>query len=692
RTDIWAFGVVLWEMLTGEQIFAGPTVTDVLAAVLKTELDWNLVPEGVPTPIRTLLRRCLERDSQLRLRDIGEARIILEGGTLDDPGAEVSSQRNEVPKWRRVLPWAVALGALILAVGLQLEDEGAAPTSPVPATTFTVLTPEAHSLPNDTSPTLDISADGRTLVFVAEGESGKQIFRRSLDRLEVVPIDGTRGAQHPLISPDGRWVAFFANGSLKRVPIEGGVPLTLAEAANNRGAAWSPRGSIVLTPTFDSGLVEVPATGGEMRVLTTLNETAGERTHRWPQVLPDGNSVLFTVGDLMSPGDYDSAKIDIVRLDSGERKTVLEGARMARYVEPGYLLFQRETTLLAQAFDLERLETVSEPFSIQERVGGEKSSGAGFFAAVGSTLVLVPQDSIPNERHLAMVERDGREQRLALSPDRFVQPRFSPDGNRIAFVIGSGAAADDDIWIYDLQSERLDRLTFGKGNGMPIWSPDGKRIVFVRGGTGETGLFWKPSDGSGRAERFWEHNQGVLIPNSWLPGSRTLAFTSASGTVDVYLLELDESWHAVEAAPLLTNPWVEWGAEFSVDGRYVAYASLETGIFEVFVQSYPSGGKWQVSEGEGRSPVWSRDGKKLFFAQGDTMMEVSVDTTGVFRAGTPQPLFAGPYYSGAPIRDFDVGPDGRFVLIRRTVDATVPLGLKVIQNWAATLPEELRAR
>jgi Tol biopolymer transport system component len=594
-----------------------------------------------------------------------------------------------------MLPWAVALGALIMAAGLKLENRDQGQDEMSPATTFTVLAPEAHALPNDTSPTLDISADGRTVIFVAEGETGKQIFRRNLDRLDVTPIEGTQDAQHPLISPDGRWVAFFANGSLKRVSVEGGVASTLVEAANNRGAAWSPQGSIVLTPTFDSGLIEIPATGGEPKVLTTLNDEAGERTHRWPQVLPDGNSVLFTVGTLDSPGDYDKAKVDVVRLDSGERKTVLSDARMARYVEPGYLLFQRESTLLVQAFDLDRLEVLSEPYSIAERVGGEKSSGAGFFAAVHNTIVFVPRDSIPNERYLVIVNRDGQETRLPVPPDRFGHARFSPDGTRIAFNIGSGAAADDDIWIYDLEAERVERLTFSRGNGAPVWSPNGRRIVFVRGGAGKTGLFWKPSDGSGGAHQLWDSPKvGVPVPTSWLPGSQTLAVTMTTGTVGIDLLEIDSSWTSVAGStPFLAQPWLEWGAEFSPDGRYVAYSSNETGVSEVFVQSYPTGGKWQVSEGDATSPVWSRDGKELFFSQGDSMVGVKVNTTEVFRAGTPSLLFKAPYHSGAPIREFDVGPEGNFVLVRRVLENQAPVGLTVVQNWTATLPEEIgRAR
>jgi hypothetical protein len=685
RADVWAFGVVLHEMLTGRSLFAGPTVSDTLAGVLKTEIDWRALPAATTPAIRTLLRRCLERNPKNRLHDIADARIVIEEVLRGDAEAGAMATPGPAPARRfALLPWAITALAVALAAVIGLRGGARPPAAPRPLTTFGVLVPHQQFLTRSQSPLLDLSADGRTLLFVAEGDRRPMIFRRSFDRMAVHSVDGTEGAEQPLLSPDGRWIAFFAGGMLRKVPVEGGAAVALAEARAPRGASWAPDGSIVYSPVFNSALFRLGSTGGTPSAVTELDTAKGERSHRWPQVLPDGRTVLFTVGLVTSPGDYDGAQIEALRLDSGERRVVLRGARMARYSATGYLVYQRGAMLLAVRFDPQRLETLGEPFTFQDGVGGDTSSGAGYFAvSAAGTVAVVPEAAIPSDRVLVLVDHAGRETELAAPPAAFNQPSFSPDGRRIAFAIGGGSAGDDDVYVFELATARLQRLTFGLGHGLPAWSADGERLVYTNGRSGETGMFTKRADGSGEEVQIYK-TPGVNLANGWLADGR-LVITDAGGTFDIRVLDPSSG----TVSPLFASPTAaEYGASISADGRYIAYTSTETGTDEIFVETYPPGrGKWQVSSAGGQSPVWSRDGREIYFIAGESLMAVPIETREVFRAGVPRQLFAGRYDLGTPPgRTYDVGPDGRFVLIKRTFVASAPRELLVIDGWTAADP------
>ncbi len=416
RADIWAFGVVLYEMLTGQRLFAGETVSDVLAGVLKTEIDIGKLPERTPPPIRALLRRCLERNPKNRLHHMADARIVLDEvlrGEAGEAAADLGSRRR--PQWLAALPWTVAALCLLGAMAIGLRHGGGRAPLPRPLTAFGILMPEDYFLALSQSPLLDVSADGRTLVFAAQGKRTSSLFRRSFDRMAISRIEGTDGAENPMLSPDGRSIAFFSGGMLRKIAPDGGTSVAVAEARAPRGLSWAPDGSLFFSPLYTSPLFKVVATGGKPVAVTTLDAAKGERSHRWPQVLPDGRTVIFTVGIAGSPGDYDGANIDAQRLDTGERRTVVRGARMARYTAFGYLLYQRAKTLLAVKFNPERLETVGEPFTIQEGVGGEPSSGAGYFSVSNAGVVAVaPEASIPNDRVLVLADHAGRETPLTV--------------------------------------------------------------------------------------------------------------------------------------------------------------------------------------------------------------------------------------------------------------------------------------
>jgi len=681
RADIWAFGVVLYEMLTGRSLFGADTVSDTLAGVLKSEIDLSKLPAGTPAAVRELLRRCLERNPKNRLRDIGDARLVL---------AETKHEDDEAPavasaSWTRALPWAVALIAIATAIALGVSRRSDAIPSERPLTAFGVLVPQDYYLPKSDKPLLDLSSDGRTLLFVAEGKARESVLKRTLDRLDASAVPGTEGAQEPRLSPDGRWIAFFADGNLRKIPAEGGTAITLADARAPRGLAWAPDGSIVYSPVYNSGLKRIPATGGAPIDLTKLDPARSERSHRWPQVLPDGRTVIFTVGDMTSPGDYDGAKIDAVNLDTGKRSTLLEGARMARYTRAGYLVYQHQETLMAARFDPVQLKLTGPPFTIQERVGGETSSGAGFFAVSDAGVIAVaPRGAIPDERVLVIVDRQGKETELAVPAAPYNLPRFSPDGKTIAVAIGSGASSDDDIYLIEPQAARTQRLTFGQGHGHPLWSRDGRWITYTKGRSGQVGYASKAADGSG-AEALLMASTTMGFADAWFPDGKRIAVTDASESIDIKVLEAD---HKTVRPLFASASAAEFAPAISPDDRYIAYTSTETGNEEVFVESFPpGGGRWQVSTEGGTGPAWSRDGRQLFFASGEAVMAVDVDARGVFRPGVPRALFSGPYdLRTPPVRNFDVGPDGRFVMVKRKFLAGVPRQLVLLDGWISLDP------
>jgi serine/threonine-protein kinase len=677
RADIWAFGVLLYEMLTGVSPFAAETVSDTLAGVLKTEIDFSKLPVRAPMAVRQLLRRCLERNPKNRLRDIGDARLTLQDLTAhhEDMPAVVS----RVPAW---VPWAIAAVAVAAAIALARPGGPPLARAPRPPTAFGVLVPHEHFLPRTDQPLIDLSADGRTLLFTAEGKERRRVFRRMLDRLEVTPIAGTEGAVEPRLSPDGRWVAFFADGALRKVPIEGGTAITLADASASRGVAWTPDGSLVFSPRYNSGLLRVSPSGGSPVEITQLDEARDERSHRWPQALPDGRTVIFTVGLRSSPGDYDGARIDAVRLSDSERTTILEGARMARYTAAGYLVYQTRASLMAVPFDPERLEVTGTAITVHERVGGDSSSGAGFFAVSDAGVVaLAPEDAILSERVLVLVDRQGQETEMALPAAAFNAPRYSPDGKTIAVAIGSGASADDDIYLIDLAAMRMRRLTFGMGHGRPLWSRDGRSITYTKGRSGAVGYASRAADGSG-GEVQLAPTANMGFAEAWLPDGKRMVVTDASASIDIKVLEADHRTFS----PLIAKPGAaEYAPAVSPDDRYIAYTSTESGTDEVFVETFPAGGgRWQVSTGGGASPVWSRDGGELFFLNGDSVMAVDVDIRDVFRSATPRALFSGAYdLRTPPSRNYDVGPDGTFVLVKRKFQEGAPRQLVLLDGWEA---------
>ena len=695
RTDVWAFGCVLFEMLTGKRAFEGETVSDTLAAVLMKEPDWSALHAPVSSKVRELLRRCLQRDVKQRLRDIGDARIALEeetaatsssadrstfeeipGSLGSAPGRSASAASARGSRKSLYFPWAIAAAFAAAAGALALRARAPRPIESAPAA-FGVALPPGWVLPRDEAATLDVSEDGRTIVFVAESSAGRRLFRRALGKVEATPIEGTDSAFHPFLSPDGRWVGFFADGKIRKVPIEGGASVTLASVTAVRGATWRADGWIVFTNGYAGGLYRVREAGGPPEALTTLDTTHDERTHRWPSSVAGTDWVLFTVANTKSVSDYESARIDAVNVRTKERRTVLEGARVVRFAPPDRLLVLRRAALVAYRLDPVRLTLGPETVTVLDDVGGEASSGAGFFAAgARGVLAYVPGAALQEAKLLVSVDAQGRETPLPLEPRSYFQPRVSPDGRMLAFSIGSGQAENDDVWTYDLREKRMSRFTFQPGSAIPAWSPDGRWIAFSRG-RGATGIYRRRVDGTSDDERL-SGEGGPNFVEGYTPDGKLLTSTKSERALTALGVPIGgKPFKLIESAADV------WGALVSPSGRYVAYVSTETGTDEVFVETYPPGhGKWQVSLGGGRYPVWARDGRRLVYAKDEEIMAVDVDDRNAFHASEPRTLFRGPYeLRTAPIRNFDLGPDGRFVFVRRRTDVTPLRQLEVIVGW-----------
>jgi serine/threonine-protein kinase len=696
RADIWAFGVVLFETLSGQRLFMGETVSDTLAAVLRAEIDWAALPAATPRPVRDLLRRCLERNPKNRLHDIADARIVLDeliGGRAEEAAA-VAPQLPAAPRtpaWRKVLPWAVAAAAVVAAGLWSLRAPAAKPDGETARrrVAIGISPPPAHTLAADDSPIVALSRDGGMVAFVAEGAEGNEIFLRRLDRAEVVPLAGTRGGSHPFFSPDGRSLGFYADNRIRKIALDGGPSLEITNVNSCRGATWTDGGWIAFTPSFGTGLSKVRDSGGRVEPLTTVDTGGRERTHRWPAALPGSPWVVYSVGFADSPNSYDDARIDAINLETGERKTVFAGAWLARFAPPSTLLVQRRTSLVALPFDPVRAERTGPERVLLENAGGDSTSGAGYFAAgAGGLLAYVPTEALVSESEVVIVEPDGSTRALPLPEKRYWYPRFSRDGRRLALDVGSGQGADDEIWIYELASARLSRFSFTAGSAFPAWSRDGAWIAYTGGSPGRVNrIFRKRTDGGAEEELVWKAVDLGTVAD-WTPDGRAFVGADLDGEFVLQLVSLGGGTRRLFAAP-----GGQYGGSFDPSGRYFAYTSIETGVDEIFVSTVPEGsGKWQISDAGGQLPVWSPDGRTISYMRGDTIWTVDVETAGGFRAGTPRVAVRGPYQlRTAPFRNYDVGPGGQFALVRRRTDVASPRQLELLLGWdAAPAPEKTR--
>lgn len=694
RTDTWAFGCVLYELLTGRQAFQGEDVTEILAAVVKTEPDWSRLPQSIPPAIGTLLRRCLRKDRNQRLRDAADARIEIEDA-LSAPSVAPSSAVPEGTGWRR----PISLGAAILLAGITIVCVGAGVWYLKPSGSQTGRTPMrfAFSLPPNVrinegaGQNLDLSSDGTHVAFNGIREDGSfQVYVQQMGSLEAKPIAGTEsaGALDPVFSPDGQWLAIRTSGKLKKVPVGGGEPVTLCDLQNARGISWGQDDTIVFADVANPGIWQVAAAGGAPKLLVATDPSKAESFY-WPELLPGGNAVLFTVGDEFDWGDE---QIVVQELATGKRHVLVEAATSPRLLPNGYLLYVRDRTVMAAAFDPASLQLTTAGVPVLQGVGQGLSSGIAYYGvARNGSLVYVPAGSWEQARTLVWEGREGNAQPIALPGESFLFPSISPDGKRIATGVEGGK---NQVWIYDMSGSSFNRLTFEGGNRSPVWNPDGSRIAYASVREGSRAIFWKAVDGTG-GEELLTRGGGRLYLNSFSPDRRILAFTQWDPKTgyDIWLLPLDGER---KPRPFLQTPAFEAGAMFSPDGRWVAYTSDESGRYEVYVQPFEGpGGKWQVSAEGGQQPRWARNGRELFYLAPDqeNVMAVDVTTQPTFRAGKPIQVGRGQGIGAiAPplASNYDVSSDGqRFLRIKRTDWAQLPAQMIVVLNWFEELKQKV---
>ena len=682
RTDIWSFGVCFYEALTGRHPFYRDTASDVLAAILNSDPDWNVLPKSTPRGVRRLIKRCLEKDTDQRLHDIADARI-----DIDDVVSVISGTSpigtEPSTNWLKKVVWPVGVIATTFLVGLAIRGLMPSRSSDTqPVRRFVMGLPPTMPLALGSGPAIALSPDATRLVYATRRGGKSQLYIRNMDDLEPTPIPGTEEGLGPFFSPDGNWLGFFAAGKLKTVPLSGGRAITLADSPSPRGASWGPDGTIVFAPLTVSGLSTVSTTGASLSVLTSLGSVEDEKSHRWPSFLPGGETVLYTN---WTTGRYD---IEVVSMKTGERKTLIEDGAYGLYSPTGHLVFARAGSLFAAPFDPSKLE-IGEPVEIIEGVMMDPQTGAAFFGfADDGLMVYAPGGADPppsgGTGALLSVDRQGIARPLAQIQRAFQLPRRSPiDPKRLIVTITEGGKTD--VWAYEIERGATTRLTFEASNGAAVWTPDGKQITFASDRLGSFSLFAKPADGSGKAEPLLESDY-PQFPSSWSPDGQFLAFTEIhpSSGLDILLLKKG----AAEPERLMASTYNESGAMFSPNGKWIAYVSDESGQDEVYVRAHPSGGKFPVSAGGGTEPVWARNGRELFYRSGDWVMAVGVEAQSQFEAGKPQALFEAPYdEAGAANSNYDTTADGGFVMVRSEQEWEAAQ-LIVVTNWF----EELKRR
>src|SRR5579864_3394790 len=693
RADIWAFGCVLYEMLIGEPAFGGETITDVLAAVVRADPEWLLLPSSVPMRVRELLRRCLRKDPKQRLRDIGEARIAIDEALSGEPDVdETAGQAQILPRksWHRVLPWAL-FTAVMLGVVVIIAGYIARSPKPAPLIISQIAPPDNANFVitgNFGGPPM-LSPDGKQLAFVAGGTEGNaRLWVRALAAMTAQPLEGTEGASFPFWSPDSRSIGFFANGKLKRIDVTGGPSIALADAPQARGGSWGPDGTILYTPSTIDPIYRVAASGGLPQKVTKLDSIRLETSHRWPQFLPDGKHFLFFAHANV---DQNNATYG-ASLQGGAPELLVHGDSSGIYAAPGYLLFIREGTLMAQRFDADAVRMIGEAVPVTEHATSDAIIWRGTLSASDDGIMVYRSQSRFGENlRLLWFDRTGKQVGETGAAGNYGTLSLSPDASKLAVSRVAPGASNLDTWVYDLGRGIPTRLTFStKGAGQPCWSPDGRTVAFVSN-PGQGHLYQKPADGTGTASPLVVDDGQESRP-SFSSDGRYLIFerqTAQTGShTEIWSLPLFGDRKPFPVAQSQQFDLHE--PALSPNGKWLAYISPESGQYEVYLVPFIHGsGKWLVSSAGGHFPRWRRDGKELFYLSLDNkIMSAEIAEKGASVViGRLTPLFKA---NPSPTNGwaYDVSADGKKFVIDTLggLEGSQPLTLVV--NWPALLKKE----
>jgi serine/threonine-protein kinase len=714
RTDVWAFGCVLFEMLTGRRAFAGEDVTDTIAAIVRGEPEWSALPADTPPQVRLLLRRCLEKDRKARIPDIGVARFLLNETIAASPAPALASQ----PRSPRAPVVAAVMGLAIGAVATALMWQPWRPQSRRDAPVRFVFAPPLSQplIMQGNDRDLAIAPDGSFIVYRSGSSAQTQpsLSVRGVNELEPRPLPGTTNGRFPFISPDGRWVGFHAGAEIRKVAVAGGPTRLVTQVSGlPRGASWSDDGYIVFgTP---NGLQRVHADGGEPVALTTVDPKKPEQ-HVLPHVLPGGKWLVFTT----YPGtDYLSASLEVLEIATGQRRPLLPAGQDAAYVDSGHLVYgmarpreadsRFQASLRAVRFDPVRAEIVGDPVTLIEPVRTGTSPMVNYSVSRRGDLAYVPGTGTfapPAERTLTWVNRQGHETPIGAPPRSYAVVRLSPDATRLALDVRDQTM---DIAIWDLRRQTLSPLSRHPAQDLsPLWTADGTRVIWTstRGG-GNPNLYWQAADGIGDAERLTV-NVNNQFPTSTTPDGGTLLVFGASGNnkngMDLFTIALSDQAHKAE--PLITAEGMDYGAEVSPDGRWLAYHSNISGEFQVYVRPFPNvqDGRLQISTAGGTRAAWSKNGRELFYLDAEgllTSVAISAAPGAMLSAGPPVKILNRKYYAGATLlgldlRGYDISADGqRFLMIKEPESpppVTETANVVLVLNWAEELKERLPPR
>ncbi len=696
RTDIWAFGCVLFELLAGRRAFPGETLSDCVAGVLGKEPEWNALPSSMPGQVQALLRRCLQKDPPRRLRDMGDARIELED-TLASPVQDDHSRREPVRMTRRTAISALAGATAGVAVGGMLGSRFWRGATARPLTRLRIPLPEGAIATASFNKRVAISPNGTYVAFnvnaggISSSLVTANLYLHSLRELEPKLL--LTGAGVPFFSPDGEWVGFIAavpgKIQLRKIALAGGAPVTVCPSESFLGATWADGDTIYFVPESPGALASVPAAGGQPKEIAKVDLAKGERQHRYPCALPGGKAVLLTLATADAE-TFDDAHIAVLDIETGQTKTLVEGGTDPRYSPSGHLLYARDGKISAIRFDAKRLETMGQPSTVLEGVLMSRNTGvANYDVSASGDLVYIPGGVDKGERSLVWVDRYGRVEPFKLPPRAYLHPRISPDIRQLAIEI---EGPNHNFYVYDFAREVLAQITADGVSHWPVWSPDGAELAYRSGRMGAFRMWQVPADRSRPAAQL--PGTGLSqSAESWSPDGHALAYTAitpeAGSHIMVQSLKDDHESH-----PFADIKAGAGSPKFSPDGRWLAYCSNESKKPQVYVQAFPGpGAKIQVSSDGGTDPVWKRTGEELYFRNGDKMMAVNVSTAPTFRAGRPRVLWEGHYSHGMSTScgppgpsssNYDVTADGkRFLMIKdEAPDTAVSRQIVVVLGWA----------
>ena len=702
RSDIFSFGAVFYEMLSGTRAFNRNSTAETISAILREDPpDLSTTNKMVSPSLERVVNRCLEKNPEQRFHSASDLAFAIEslssiatnsGQTTTVPLSAVGEGfREKILNHSRFWMASTLILALVLfALGMFGVFRRSSRTEMSPVVRYDIPGVNKTALNLLRTPAVVLSPDGSTLAFLANSDGVNHLYVRKRDDTEIKMIPGTEGALDAAFSPDGQWIAFIADFTLKKVPLNGPA-ISLANNNNDpRGVTWIDNDTLVYAPAPTGGLFEISANGGAPSAITTVDEKKSERTHRWPQVLPGGKAIIFTVGTLDKPDDYESANIEAVIPATGERRLIVKGASMARYVPSGHLVFAHEGVLYAVAFDVDRLTVSGQPFAVLTGVAGDKTTGAVHFSvADDGTLAYVPGSVTTGIRTLVWVDKAGNQTPVNIPRGQLNDPRISPDGSKVALLQGSSGSGD--VWIYEFARSTFTRFTFTTTNATPIWSADSKNIYYVSiapvGAGDETTVFRRPADGSREAETILTV-KGRKYLKAILPDGETALLDSQLQTITGSIMKIALKPDA-QATPVVDNPqFNNFAAAVSSDGRWLAYQSNESGRPEIYVRDFAGGGgRWQISTSGGQEPHWAPDGRELYYRNSGYLIVVPIETQPTFQAGTPKNLFGEIYDLRSNTGEtYDVDPrGGRFLLIRPPKEEVSSAQVRMVLNWSSEL-------